>query len=298
MILENYSESGSEAQLAVIRRNIQGINANLHIIIALWDGRGFDWRRIIRLKEENTVLLQDIHFANNSFELPMLSNMEGLKLASINADWEPFVTHRECASQGRNCSAIGLLPDIAHALSHELNFSINHVLQKDGDWGLQSISGSYNLSGNWPGVMGAIVQGKFPLCLNGWSYTFERHDLMDFVPFSQTKGVLVLTPQPAKIEMGLFYRPFSERAWNAIFLFVLLCGLFSTFQNILGVEKEESSSLRIVKTSLWVFFVLVSAYYSGALTMFFSTEIKLRFKNFYDVINAYPDWKLVRREGS
>ena len=45
--------------------------------------------------------------------------------------------------------------------------------------------------------------------------------------------------------------------------------------------------------SLWYFFALVHAFYSGALTMFFAAPASLPFSNVEDVTDAYPNWKLI-----
>ena len=49
----------------------------------------------------------------------------------------------------------------------------------------------------------------------------------------------------------------------------------------------------IIQTSLWMFFLLVNAYYGGALTMFFVSELTLPFNTLRDVLQIFPEWKLV-----
>ena len=51
-------------------------------------------------------------------------------------------------------------------------------------------------------------------------------------------------------------------------------------------------SLRFVRASGWYFMMLLEIYYSGALTMFFSTEVTAPFETIRQVMQAYPDWKL------
>jgi hypothetical protein len=41
-----------------------------------------------------------------------------------------------------------------------------------------------------------------------------------------------------------------------------------------------------------MFFVLLNAFYGGALTMFFTSEITIPFNNIYEVMRAYPSWNL------
>ena len=50
--------------------------------------------------------------------------------------------------------------------------------------------------------------------------------------------------------------------------------------------------------SSWYFFVLLNAFYGGALTMFFTSETTLPFETERDVIRAYPDWNLMLQEGN
>ena len=43
----------------------------------------------------------------------------------------------------------------------------------------------------------------------------------------------------------------------------------------------------------WIMFLLVQIYYSGALTMFFTSETPLPFETTKEVIRSHPDWKMV-----
>ena len=56
-------------------------------------------------------------------------------------------------------------------------------------------------------------------------------------------------------------------------------------------------SLRMVRSAGWYFMMLLEIYYSGALTMFFSTEITVPFETMRQVMRAYPDWKLQMMHG-
>ena len=46
------------------------------------------------------------------------------------------------------------------------------------------------------------------------------------------------------------------------------------------------------------FFVLINAYYGGALTMFFVSEISLPFQTIEDVLKLFPSWNLVFLDGN
>ena len=61
---------------------------------------------------------------------------------------------------------------------------------------------------------------------------------------------------------------------------------------------EQTDGQMCAKTSLWIFFVLLNAFYCGALTMFFSSEISIPFISIEDVIREYPYWKLKMLNGN
>ena len=61
---------------------------------------------------------------------------------------------------------------------------------------------------------------------------------------------------------------------------------------------EHTDGYMISSTSVWFFFLLVNAYYGGALTMFFTSEIGIPFNTIHDVMRAYPDHKLMMMDGN
>ena len=57
-------------------------------------------------------------------------------------------------------------------------------------------------------------------------------------------------------------------------------------------------SRRIVIISAWSFFVLLNAFYSGALTMFFSSAPSVPFTSIEEGLSKHPMWELVMQEGT
>ena len=55
---------------------------------------------------------------------------------------------------------------------------------------------------------------------------------------------------------------------------------------------EKTQGWMFASTITSIFFVLLEAYYGGAMTMFFTSEITIPFKSLSDVMEAYPTWKL------
>ena len=54
------------------------------------------------------------------------------------------------------------------------NFSVVSLREKDLFWGVQPISGPFNCSGQWGGVMGSVINGDYPLSLSHWIFNIER----------------------------------------------------------------------------------------------------------------------------
>ena len=80
---------------------------------------------------------------------------------------------------------------------------------------------------------------------------------------------------------------------------------FTTSINYLSNKQSKSgtliniffSSYMITSFSSWTFFVLLNAYYGGALTMFFVSEPTLPFNTLRDVLKAFPSWNFVFIDG-
>ena len=61
------------------------------------------------------------------------------------------------------------------------------------------------------------------------------------------------------------------------------------FENVL---LSGNTDFKMTSLTSWLFFVIINAYYGGALTMFFTSELTLPFNSIEDVMRSYPDWNL------
>ena len=145
--------------------------------------------------------------------------------------------------------------------------------------------------------MGDVLSGKYHLSLNSWVWFTKRDPLLDFVPVSKENFILTYIPKPPEVDYGLFIRPFRIEAWRAIFA-VSFVGLLSfALTQITAKIYGIRISSRIVMFFGWSFFVLINAYYGGALTMFFASEVALPFETMRDVLKAVPTWTLLHMAG-
>ena len=83
--------------------------------------------------------------------------------------------------------------------------------------------------------------------------------------------------------------------WIGILLGCSLIAFFGPYFFVPGWDDMKANS--IIEVSLWFFFVLINAYYGGALTMFFVSEPTLPFNTLRDVLKAFPSWNFVFIDG-
>ena len=96
---------------------------------------------------------------------------------------------------------------------------------------------------------------------------------------------------------SIFFRPFKDDVW-VVLAFILLVTFTVIFIPHYKFEfYDKTTAYWLASTSGWFLFVFINAYYGGALTMFFSSEITIDFNNIRDVMRAYPDWILQIKDG-
>ena len=160
------------------------------------------------------------------------------------------------------------------------------------------ILGPYNASGDWPGVMGDVVTGKYPLSLNAWRWFPERNPILDFVPVARETYLLATIPKPQKVDFDLYIRPFTRKAWQAVIAFMIIGVTGLAGNQFIMIRYRTDLSRRIMMFSVWAFFVLCHAHYGGALKMFFTSDISLPFETIRDVLKRIPDWTITCVDGN
>jgi hypothetical protein len=158
-----------------------------------------------------------------------------------------------------------------------------HLAVEHG-WGVTPISGPLNKSGVWGGALGGIVNGDYIMSQSTWVWNIDRYDMVDFVSTGFDQIVLVMTPRPPEVDMKLVLRPFTSNAWIGIGVtFTIIIGsiivpydMISYFENTNGYMSKYSlfafvnnnelflERYFVASTSTWMFFLLLNAYYGGA----------------------------------
>ena len=138
------------------------------------------------------------------------------------------------------------------------------------------------------------MRGKYQIGISTWVWNTERDKVLEFaLPNHMTNLVLSYHSTTPELDYGLVIRPFTNNAWTCIGI-ILITGLVFLFLPYFFIRSWDNMSANtIIKLSLWFFFVLINAYYGGALTMFFANEIDPPFKNLREVLQAFPRWNLI-----
>lgn len=92
---------------------------------------------------------------------------------------------------------------------------------------------------------------------------------------------------------------FPRESWFfVLLLFVVLALFLVPYAFYFNATMPKIWSNRLVVLSGWLAFLLVHAYYSGALTMFLSSESAPPFEKAWDGLKLYPEWKMVSYPGA
>ena len=260
------------------------------------ESRGkLSWYQIISLNSGS--IIDSLTFAPNSHLIQERFNLHGLEITSTSATWAPFYTIEGCNEDGLECATkYGYLEDVMDTFSNRFNFTVISQKNMENDWGVLPKAGPFSINGTWGGVMGDVINKKYDMSISSWMWTIERHELEQFVPVAKTRRMSVMKASKST-DFELFTRVFTNDSWvavSAMVVSILLCMLTVKLTKF----EQHSNGEKIMAFTIWMFFVLVQAFYAGALTMFFTSTTTLPFETDRDVIQAYPDWKIWMRSGS
>ena len=253
------------------------------------------WYQVMTLK--TGTVMQQLTFAENTFRIVENYNLQGLRIRSTTLTWAPFLTINDCNKTGLACMInYGYLKDYMDALALKFNFTYTSHRNTDNDWGVIPKKGPYSINGTWGGVMGDVINKEYDLSISTWYWKADRVELVQFVPVVRGRMVLVSSLQNPKTDFGLLSRGFTNVSWMGVFLMLLIVHIFILLAKVIG-PKGRKGSLKIMFFSMALMFVMIRAFYSAALTKFFTVSIPQPFETERDVIRAYPSWNFMIRKG-
>ena len=128
--------------------------------------------------------------------------------------------------------------------------------------------------------------------------------MFDYIPIVSDRMVLAIMKNAIQTDgLDLYFRPFTKYAWImvgiTIIVFVVILQCLNHHIKFSDLPNTDilSKTNRVVIFIAWSCYVLIEVYYEGALTMFFTTESGIPFQSIKDVMKAYPEWRLLMRNG-
>ena len=265
------------------------------------DGHGSEllWNQVLTLDHYDHIVTNRLAFNPANGIILEDYNLQGLHLVSMTLSWAPYLTVSNCREgkhpkgPNKNCETSGYLHETMNIFSKVLNFTWESHNEPENKWGTVPLSGPANVSGEWGGILGYVMRHEYQISISSWVWNEDRNDMFDFVTIIGDRVVLIAKPQRDPIDPGLFIRPFQAEAWYVVGLTVAVIIGCLIFPTMFAPTFSNTTSFKVVSSIGSLFFMLTEIYYSGALTMFFSTEVSLPFETAADVMQTYPSWKLM-----
>ena len=197
-------------------------------------------------------------------------------------------------------SATGIVVDLIEYIGNLYNFT--YVIDKDnsGRWGdldfqFDNLYAESNLLENF-----IFIDNNYDSILIEWRYKRDRIPYVDFLwPMKTLQHSLVYNANTMDTRGDVLLKPFKNSTWFFISA-ILSIGCIVLF-SFSALEKNLLINMtfprRITTLTLWFFFVIISAYYSGSLTMFFADGSGLPFNSLAEGLDYYPKWKLTLPQG-
>ena len=212
-------------------------------------------------------------------------DLQGMHILSTTVSWPPYIyLPEECKRRklyNDKCKPQGHLVDTLNAMGHLMNFTWECHGDPNDNYGTTPTSGPANENGTWAGVVGDVFYGNYHFSMSTWVWKEERQDMFDFATYVTDQTALAITLKAKDIDYTLFTRPFRFEAWLLVGFAVIVFLLATIVPYLFAPDFGTSTSLRLIECIAFAFFMLTEIYYSGALTMFFSTAPTLPFEVSY-----------------
>ncbi|CAB4056774.1 unnamed protein product [Lepeophtheirus salmonis] len=247
--------------------------------------------KIAKLRARNFIIVNPLLIGSDGRFLEKPLDLGGIQIRSVTLNWAPYLIMKCRNGSKENCEARGYIHDLISVYEREMNFTTNYIEEKNKFWGSAMFPNQ-----TYGGTLGALSDGTSDIQTCAWVQTYERKKLFDFfeIGLGYLSGVLFMKNKNADYEF--FSRPFSNSCWVVISSIVGFSILFAIGLSIRVEDSMETYCFITLVTSLAYFFVLLNAYYGGAMTMFFTTEVTVPFETMEDVMRN-PDWSVIFTDG-
>ena len=250
------------------------------------------WQQVFSLT--SGAIIDDLTFVGNSYKIKDSFDLKGLEVRSTSLSWDPFYTIDGCNEVGLECApSYGYLEDYMNMLSKSFNFTYSSHKNMDNDWGLIPDD-----NGTYRGVLGDISSKKYDMSMSVWWWLIERDGIADHIIIAKNREVLAMKSGKSKTDFGLFTRVFTDNSWITISFMILALSACIFLVKPCASHLNTKRGTNLMIFTLLIFFVVIRAYYGGALTKFFTVTVSEPFESKMDVMKAYPRYNLMIRAGN
>ena len=220
-------------------------------------------------------------------------NLQGAPFRVATLSYEPWLSVSDCNPAGKNCHTSGILHDLTNLLGQWFNFTWSCNLPKDEIWGNFPVEAH-----NWSLAALENATGSVYDSLTGVSdspLSAFRAEWFDF-PWAMSHNTYdaILSLKRPSTDYTLLLRPLTGLTWLFVCLIVLLVTCLLAF---MSRWHYASGARDLTLTVLGLLHLFVMAFYSGAMTSYFSSPVALPFKSIVDGIMTYPEYKMVTVKG-
>ncbi len=235
--------------------------------------------------------------------------MQGHSVTNVALTWQPWLEIGQCTEGDKsirednfkNCESAGVLNTIMDNLGSLYNFTWTLDMPASGLWGSAPIipdnsSDTIVTVSNFYGALGSTMRKEYDIALSVWAPFPERINLADFTMavVNMPKG-MIINKENIPLDFTFFVRPFTFDSWLAIIGCLVVLAPVIVYFHWSEWISEENLSRRVAVLCGWTLFVLLSAFYGGALTMFFSSAIPFPFTELREGLRN--GWEMVIQSG-
>ena len=277
-----------------LKLQLQPLDSYFYLVLA--DGTTLSWKQIITLQNNDQAIINDVSFDEQGYIIEDY-DLQGIQVETLEGNWAPFFTSEHCPDD-LNCKPEGYLADAFRILELMYNFRWKSTRDPNNNWGTTPISGPANISGEWGGIVGSILHNNKSISVSAWGMNLARSKMFDFAQVFRTNQVLVTKPSPPEADLELFIRPFNRSAWITLGFVILVILTFCLIVDQSNLDDQTAADgLRMFKAVGWLTFVLIQIYYSGTLTMFFTSDYTVPYDSIIDVFKSSSTVKLMFQKG-
>lgn len=219
-------------------------------------------------------------------------NMNGTLFHSVELEYLPSFGFVNCSIGDFYCQGQGKPWDTHMSVAQVMNFTLLSAWNEEKTWG--NIASFTNHSSSDQSVLGKIRSNIYDGSINEWIIEPSRGTYFDHcltgLPLQQ---IVIISPISKPLDLTFYLRTFSWKSLYVLAATVILL-LVLLWYGFKITQRSNSIGLRILIISSWLFFVLVQAYYGGALTMFLTTDVPLvPFKSLFQGLQMFPEWQIL-----